>query len=68
LKVLGYRLPADMLSFYFYLKIYIYKNEGNKILISIGCLPMKCAYHAFIIQILDVLTLQLDIKVKFANF
>jgi hypothetical protein len=35
---------------------------------NIGGPPRKCAYHAFIIQNLDVLTLELDTKVQFANF
>jgi hypothetical protein len=29
---------------------------------------LKCAYQAFIIQNLDVMTLELSMKVQFANF
>jgi hypothetical protein len=39
------------------------KKLGN-----LGDPSRKCAYQAFIIQNLDVLTLGLDMKVQFANF
>jgi hypothetical protein len=42
-------------------------NEKKK-LIDFGRPPRKCAYQAFIIQKLDVVTLELSIKVQFANF
>jgi hypothetical protein len=54
-KLLGYRLSANTL-------------KKKKKLIDIGGLPRKCAYQTFIIQILDVMTLELDIKVQFVNF
>jgi hypothetical protein len=38
-----------------------------KKLIDIGGLPRKCVYQAFIIQNLDVVTLELGMKVQFAD-
>jgi hypothetical protein len=40
----------------------------KKKLLDIGNLPRKCAYQVFIIQKLDVVTVELDMKVQFANF
>jgi hypothetical protein len=39
-----------------------------KKLVDIGCPPKKCAYQVFIIQNSDLVTLDLGIKVQFANF
>jgi hypothetical protein len=39
------------------------KKSGKKKLIDIGTPLKKCAYHAFIIQNLDVMTLELGMKV-----
>jgi hypothetical protein len=58
LKLLGYWLPANILNLF----------EKKKKLIDIGGPPIKCAYQAFIIQNLDVATLELSMKVQFANF
>jgi hypothetical protein len=44
------------------------KISKYKILVNIGGLSRKCAYHAFIIQNLDVVALELGMKVQFANF
>jgi hypothetical protein len=63
---LGYWLSADtLISFFIFFKG---KILNFKKLVDIGCPPIKCAYQAFIIQNLDVLTLKLDMKVQFANF
>jgi hypothetical protein len=40
----------------------------KKKLLDFGGLPKQCAYHASIIQNLNVVTLELDMKVQFGNF
>jgi hypothetical protein len=42
--------------------------EKKKKLIDFGGSSRKCAYEAFIIQNLDVVILELSIKIQFANF
>jgi hypothetical protein len=44
------------------------KKTKNKKPVDVGGLSIKCAYQVFIIQILDVVALQLDMKVQFTNF
>ena len=39
------------------------KMKKLAIKIDIDCLPIKCAYQVFIIQNLDVLILELDMKI-----
>jgi hypothetical protein len=59
-KLLGYRLSrlsADSL-----------KNKKKQKLVDVGGPPIKYAYQAFIIQNLDIVTLELGMKVQYANF
>jgi hypothetical protein len=49
-------------------KLRNFKMNKKKKLIDINSPPRKCAYQAFIIQNLDVVTLELGMKVQFANF
>jgi hypothetical protein len=66
LKLLGYQLSANTLIFNF---LILKRNEKNeKKLVDIGSPLRKCTYHAFIIQNLDDVTLELGMKVQFANF
>jgi hypothetical protein len=63
LKLLGYwlsQLSTDILK----KKIKFFFKK----LVDVNSLPIKCAYQEFIIQNLDVVTLELDIKVQFTNF
>jgi hypothetical protein len=67
------RISAISAVIWYSLKNYLIFNffkwkKKRKRLVDIGGPPRKCAYHAFIIQNLDVLTLELDTKVQFANF
>jgi hypothetical protein len=48
------------------LNFILYKKKNK--LVDFGSPLRKCAYQAFIIQNLDVVTLELDMKVQFANF
>jgi hypothetical protein len=61
LKFFGYQLSAEIQKNF-------KKRKKKKTLINIGGPPSKCAYHAFIIQNLDVVALELGMKVQFANF
>jgi hypothetical protein len=45
-----------------------WKKDEKKKLVDISGLPIKCAYQVFIIQNLDVVILELGMKVQFANF
>jgi hypothetical protein len=46
----------------------IHRNPTKKKLVNHCDPPRKCAYQVFIIQNLDILTLELGMKVQFANF
>jgi hypothetical protein len=49
-------------------KKYLKEKKKKKKLVNIGGPLGNCAYKAFIIQNLDVVALELDMKVQFANF
>jgi hypothetical protein len=60
LKLLGYWLS--------WLSTDIPKKNYKKKLVDIGNPPRKCVHQAFIIQKLDVLILELGMKVQFADY
>jgi hypothetical protein len=65
LKLLGYQCASILKKVNF---IIIFKWKKKKKTTNFGGPPRKCAYQAFIIQNLDVVTLKLGMKVHFANF